>query len=143
MPHGDKHRAERQHEGDVVELSRMTSDAVTEIHAPRQRSRHAEGVIVQACQKAADSTDNDARDQRHHKSIAGRALDTAHAFGDLDAAQSSDQTADNRLPGKSELRRTPVQAYEVRIFHPNGELAAQDGSNETPDGDSKSRAARE
>ena len=81
---------------------------------------------MQPCEEASDAADRNAEDQRQHEVIAGGVADAGDALGDLDADHASDQAADDRLPGENKQWRCPVLPYQMWIFEPDGELAADD-----------------
>src|SRR5207245_10498923 len=64
-------RAESEHESDVVELRRVAADAIAEVDRPGQIRRQSEGIVMETGEKAADTADCNAGDQRKDERVTG------------------------------------------------------------------------
>ena len=125
---------------DLVQLRRMTRDAVAEIDAPRQTGGNAVRAIGQAGQEAADPSDRDPEHERQREQIAGRHGYAEPTLDPLDRDEAADQPADDRLSCNQAARVCPLARKSRRVLHPREQTAADEAADRRGDDDPPTRS---
>ena len=103
--------------------------AVTKIHRPQPIGVNTVSTVVQAGDKTAGAPYHQARQNRHHKIIAGAATDATEFLTDFHPYPAAEQAAYHALAGKHGQPKTtglpvPQQRPHLRILQQRHQLIA-------------------
>ena len=132
-----KKRNQDEKKYDLVELGRMTVDAIAEVDAPWECGGSAISIVGESGQEAADATDGDAERKRNGVEVARRMPDANVLLHEFDGNEAKDKRADNGFPGNEVSGVVEIVPSELRILDPVKKLgpdrrASQGRGNDRP-----------
>src|ERR1700692_2877174 len=128
-PQHPSHRDQKEH---LVNLGWMPGNAAAVIDAPRQLGPHAAGVVGQTGEKAPDSADAHAEDQRVNADITRGTADAHDFFGQGGSHPASQKPADDGFASEPEVRIVAQSPVKAGGLHPGQKLGPYQGSENAP-----------
>lgn len=118
-------RDQGEQEEDFVELGGVAGDAVAEVDGPGEIRRRAVSVVGEAGEEASDASDGDTEGEGDGVEVPGGVAQSDVAFGEFDANQAEDESADNGFAAEEVGGAVQAVRGELRVFEPEQDFGAE------------------
>jgi hypothetical protein len=108
----------------------VAGDVVAEVDGPGEIRGGAVGVVGEAGEEASDASDGDAEGERDGVEVTGGLAQSDVAFGEFDADEAEDESADDGLAAEEVFGVVQAVRGELRVFEPEQDFGAECASGD-------------